>query len=272
MVSPADSTSTTGASDAVGKAALDRALDQNDQLILVYQPIHHARTGAIYGAEALLRQRRESGELREAAIIHEAAEESCGSELFRLDSLLVKRAYTEAARWPKNIRLNVNLSPREFQEGNVIERLSSLITACGTDIHRVNLEITETSYIDKPDETMDVLVALKQLGVSLWLDDFGTGHSSLTHLQKFPIDGLKLPGSFIRPLPDDRRCRAIVGSLIAMAHEVGIPVIAEEVEKENQLEFLLELGCDYIQGFLFSKPLPGDEVQATFSTFASSGA
>jgi EAL domain-containing protein (putative c-di-GMP-specific phosphodiesterase class I) len=258
--------------DGTAKAALDRALDRHEQLTLVYQPIHHARSGAIYGAEALLRQRRESGELREAAIIHEAAEESGGPELFVLDSLLVKRAYTDAAQWPDDIRLNVNLSPREFQEGNVLDRLTSLITACGTDVHRVNLEITETSYIEHPDETMDVLVAIKQLGVSLWLDDFGTGHSSLTHLLKFPIDGLKIPGAFVKPLPDDRRCRALVSSLIALAHEIGVPVIAEEVERNEQLELLLELNCDLIQGFLFSKPVPADAIQATFATFASSGA
>jgi len=260
------------ASDSVAQAALDRALDRQDQLVLVYQPIHHARTGAIYGAEALLRQRRASGEIREAAIIHEAAEDNGGPELFALDSLLVKRAYTDAAQWPDGVRLNVNLSPREFEEGNVIERLTSLITACGTDVRRVNLEITETSYIEHPDETMDVLVALKQLGVSLWLDDFGTGHSSLTHLQKFPIDGIKIPGAFVQPLPDDRRCRAIVTALIGLAHDVGIPVIAEEVERNDQLELLLDLNCDLIQGFLFSRPVPADEVQATFATFASSGA
>lgn len=254
------------------QAALDRALDQQDQLILVYQPIHHARDGAIYGAEALLRQRRESGEIREAAIIHEAAEESDGPTLFHLDSLVVKRAYTDAALWPKPARLNINLSPREFQEGNVLDRLTSLVTTCGIDASRVNLEITETSYIERPDETMDVLVAIKRLGVGLWLDDFGTGHSSLEHLQLFPVDGLKLPGAFVRPLPHDRRCRAIVTALIALAHDVGIPVIAEEVENDAQLEFLLSLDCDLIQGFLFSKPVPAEEVQATFSSFASSGA
>ncbi|MGN6182824.1 MAG: EAL domain-containing protein [Thermoanaerobaculia bacterium] len=258
--------------DGTAKAALDRALDEREQLTLVYQPIHHARTGAIYAAEALLRQRRQTGELREAAIIHEAAEESGGPELFMLDSLLVKQAYTDAAQWPRDIRLNVNLSPREFQEGNVLDRLTSLITACGTDVARVNLEITETSYIEHPDETMDVLVAIKRLGVSLWLDDFGTGHSSLTHFQKFPIDGIKISGAFVRPLPEDRRCRAIVKMLTELAHEVNVPVVAEEVERNEQLEFLLDLGVDLIQGFLFSKPVPAEDVQATFATFASSGA
>ena len=240
--------------DPTAQAALDRAIDVDGNLLLLYQPIHDARDGSVWAAEALLRQRRQTGEIREASIITEAAEDSCGPELFLLDSMLVRRAYTQAAQW-NSIRLNVNLSPREFQEGNVLDRLTSLVTACGIDTRRVNLEITETSYIDQPEETMEVLIALRNLGVSLWLDDFGTGHSSLTHLQHFPIDGIKVPGAFVCPLPDDERCAAIVRSLIALAHDLGIRVIAEEVERQDQLDFLREQGCDYIQGFLFSKPM-----------------
>jgi EAL domain-containing protein (putative c-di-GMP-specific phosphodiesterase class I) len=242
--------------DPTAQAALDRAIDEDGALLLLYQPIHDARDRSIWAAEALLRQRRESGEIREASIITEAAEESCGPELFQLDSMLVRRAYTDAARW--NIRLNVNLSPREFQEGKVLDRLTELITSCGIDTHKVNLEITETSYIEQPEETVEVLHALRKLGVCLWLDDFGTGHSSLTHLQHFPIDGIKLPGAFIQPLPDDERCASIVRSLIALAHDLDMKVIAEEVEHQAQLDFLLGLGADYIQGFLFSKPMPAD--------------
>ena len=241
--------------DHVAKQALDRALDDSEQLLLVYQPIHDARSGAIYGAEALLRQRRESGEIRDATMIAEAAESSAGPELFVLDSLIVKKAYEDAARWPEEIHLNVNLSPREFQEGNVFARLSSLVTEYKLDTRKVNLEITETTYIEKPKETMDVLQAIEQLGVGLWLDDFGTKHSSLTHLQHFPIDGLKLPGSFIEPLPHDARCRAIVRAILTMAQDLGLSVIAEEVETKEQLTFLLDHGCHYIQGFLFSKPM-----------------
>ena len=245
--------------DHVARAALERALDDKEQLVLLYQPIHEARTRRIYAAEALLRQRRESGELREAAIIHATAEESRGYELFALDHYLVKKAYADAATWAvrdhEPIRLNINLSPREFQEGNVLERLTELISTCGIDTRRINVEITETSYIEHPEETMHVLAEIRGLGVSLWLDDFGTGHSALTHLQHFPVDGLKIPGGFVRTLPDDARCRAIVRATVAMAHELGLAVIAEEVERHDQLDFLLDLGCEYIQGFLFSKPL-----------------
>ena len=240
--------------DPRGEAALASAIDGDTDLTLVYQPIHDAESGAIWGAEALLRQRRRDGELREASIITEAAEESCGPELFQLDSILVKQAYTDAARWD-GVRLHVNLSPREFQEGNVLQRLTSLVTSCGVDTRTVHLEITETSYIEQPEETVEVLRAIKDLGVGLWLDDFGTGHSSLTHLQHFPIDGIKLPGAFVRPLPEDARCAAIVRSLMTLAQELDLEVIAEEVETREQLEFLRELGCGLIQGFLFSKPM-----------------
>jgi EAL domain-containing protein (putative c-di-GMP-specific phosphodiesterase class I) len=248
--------------DPTAQAALDRAIEGEQQLLLVYQPIHDARTGAIWAAEALLRQRRESGEIREASIITEAAEDSTGPELFVLDSMLVQRAYTDAAHWPGGVRLNVNLSPREFQEGKVLDRLTSLVTSCGIDVHRVNLEITETSYIEQPEETMEVLLALKKLGLELWLDDFGTGHSSLTHLQHFPVDGIKLPGAFVRPLPHDERCTAITRSLISLAHDLDLRVIAEEVEEQAQLDFLVELGVEYIQGFLFNRPMTAEKFAA----------
>jgi EAL domain-containing protein (putative c-di-GMP-specific phosphodiesterase class I) len=254
--------------DSIGEAALARALDETEDLVLLYQPIHHARTKVIYAAEALLRQRRENGELREPSLILEAAEESCGDELFTLDNFLVKKAYTDAVTWQRRfpaVRLNVNLSPREFQEGDVLERVSTLITSCGIDTSKVNVELTETSYIDHPEQTMDVLQALKELGVSLWLDDFGTGHSALTHLQCFPVDGIKLAGTFIKPLPDDPRCRSIVSALLSLADDMGIDVIAEEVERQDQLDFLLERDCEYIQGFYFSKPMTTEDFEAALA-------
>ena len=248
--------------DPTAQAALDRALDEKERLLLVYQPIHDARTGAIWAVEALLRQRRSTGEIREASIITEAAEESCGPELFVLDSMVVKEAYTQAAGWQRkcDIRLNVNLSPREFQEGNVLDRLTSLVTSCGIDTHKVNLELTETSYLEHPDETMEVMQELRKLGLHLWLDDFGTGHSSITHLQKLPVEGLKISGAFIRPMLQHDRSRAIVRALIDLAHDVGMAVIAEEVETQEQLDALLAMGCEYIQGFLFSKPMKAEEL------------
>lgn len=241
--------------DPTAQAALDRAISGEDDLLLVYQPIHDARTREIIAVEALLRQRRQTGEIREASIITEAAEESAGTELFVLDSMVARRAYEDIAQWP--VRLHINLSPREFQEGNVLDRLK------GIDTRKVSLEITETSYIEHPQETMGVLRALKNLGVELWLDDFGTGHSSLTHLQYFPVDGIKLAGSLVRPLPQHETSRAIAAALIRLAHDMDIRVIAEEVETQEQLDFFLSERCEMIQGFLFSKPMTADALQLT---------
>ena len=246
------------------QAALDRAFEEKN-LLLLYQPIHDARSGAVVAAEALLRQRRESGEIREAGIIKDAAEEGPGPELFALDSWVVRHAYRDAAQWP-DIRLNVNLSPREFQEGAVLDRLSSLLTSSRIDPHRINLEITETSYIDSPEETMHILEAVRKLGIRLWLDDFGTGHSSLEHLQHFPLDGLKIASQFIAECITDKRCSTITKSILHLAHELELEVIAEGVEHPEQLGFLREHGCDAIQGFLFSKPMEQEELLRVMRT------
>jgi len=241
----------------VEQEALDRAGEEKN-LLVVYQPIHDARTREIYSAEALLRQWRRSGEIREASIITDAAE--AGPDLFKLDSWTLRTAFADAAHWP--IRINVNLSPREFQEGNVLPRLTKLLTGCSIDPHKINLEITEVSFIDDPEETMEILDELKKLGIELWLDDFGTGHSSITHLQRFPVDGLKISGEFVKRVPGDRRSSAIARALINLAHDLSITAIAEGIERQDQLDFLLECNCDYIQGFLFSKPMTREELEA----------
>ena len=248
--------------ERVAKQALDRALDESEDLLLVYQPIHDARTHEVRAVEALLRQRRQTGEVREASIITSTAEH--GPEIFLLDSLMIRNAFTDAARWMRQapaVRLNVNLSPREFQEKNIVARLERLVSGCRVDMTRLDLEITETSYIHAPEETVAVLENLKRMGPGLWLDDFGTHHSSIEHLQHFPLDGLKIAGKFVKDLPANRRCAAIVRGLISMAHDIGLKVIAEGIENRDQLDFLLAHGCDMIQGFLFSKPMPLDEFE-----------
>jgi diguanylate cyclase len=249
------------------RAGVKRALDQ-DQLTLFYQPIHELESRRIISAEALLRARRQSGEIRSAVSIAAGAEQ--GPDIFRLDSWMMHQAYSDAAQWQKNgatdVRLNVNLSPREFQEGDVLPRLTKLMSSCGVGPESVNLEITETAYIERPKQTMHILDELKELGLELWLDDFGTGHSSITHLHLFPLDGLKLPGEFIKHLPGDKRCSAIVQRIIELAHDLEMKVIAEGIEHRDQLEALRRFECDYIQGFLFSKPMPLEEFETLLAS------
>jgi EAL domain-containing protein (putative c-di-GMP-specific phosphodiesterase class I) len=243
----------------VKQAALHRAIDDKESLVLFYQPIHDAKTRKIVAAEALLRQRRESGEIREASAIAEGAEEGPAAELFALDHWTTAMALDDAAHWQKgagaDVRLNLNLSPREFQEGNIIPRLTQLLETRSMKSSQVNLEITETSYIDCPEETVDVLEELKKNGMELWLDDFGTGHSTLEHVQLFPIDGLKIPKPYIDKVLGDPKSATIVRWLIALAHELGLQVIAEGIEHDEQARFLQDANCDFIQGFLYSKPM-----------------
>jgi EAL domain-containing protein (putative c-di-GMP-specific phosphodiesterase class I) len=239
------------------RAGVRRALDQK-QLLLFYQPIHETESRKIVSAEALLRSRRPSGDIRSGVPLTITAEE--GPDLFRLDSWTMKRALRDAATWQhkgiRDVRINVNLSAREFQEGDVSKRLKKLVTGYGAATDQINLEITETSYIDQPNRTKQVVDELRELGVQLWLDDFGTGYSSISHLLHFELDGVKVPGTFIRDLAASSRCRSITKAIIDLAHDLEMQVIAEGIEHRDQLAFLREWRCDYIQGFLFSKPMP----------------
>jgi EAL domain-containing protein (putative c-di-GMP-specific phosphodiesterase class I) len=243
--------------ESATSSGLRRAIEQ-DQLVLFYQPIHELESRRIVSAEALIRSRRGNGEIRSATPLTEAAEE--GPEIFRLDSWTMHRAYADAATWQREagpeVHLNVNLSPREFQEGNFMQRLLKLVTGNGNDLSKINLEITEMSYIEHPKQTMHVLDELKELGVQIWLDDFGTGHSSIEHLLHFPLDGVKVPGTFVSQLSSSQRARSITKAIIDLAHQLEMKVIAEGIEHRDQLEFLREMQCEYIQGFLFSKPMP----------------
>src|SRR5256885_8571933 len=243
------------------QAGVRRALDQQ-QLVLFYQPIHDIESRAVVAAEALLRARRSSGEIRSGEPIAAGAEE--GPDLFRLDSWMVQRAFADAAAWG-DVRLNINLSPREFENRGLAARLKSLIAGCGIDPAKINLEITETHHIVDVEQTRRALEDLKKSGVALWVDDFGTGYSSLSHLLHFPLDGLKLPAAFVKLVNSSARAAALVRSLVALAHELKMQVIAEGVEHEDQLALLRDCGCDLIQGFLFSRPMPLEDFQATLA-------
>ena len=245
------------------RAGVRRALNQK-QLLLFYQPIHELESRKIVAAEALLRAKRRTGEIRSGAPIAAGAEE--GPDLFRLDSWMMQQAYRDAAQW-NGVRLHVNLSPREFEEGQITRRVRKL----GRDLTNVSLEITETSYIDKPKHTMRVLDQLRDLGVQLWLDDFGTGYSSISHLLNFRLDGLKIPSMFVKGLPSEKRCRSITKAIIDLAHDLDLRVIAEGVEHQKQLAFLREARCDFVQGFLFSEPMALDRFESSLRSFDSSG-
>jgi EAL domain-containing protein (putative c-di-GMP-specific phosphodiesterase class I) len=220
----------------VAQAALDRALDEKD-LLLVYQPIHDARTREIVSVEGLLRQRRKNGQIREASVITETAEK--GPEVFELELWTIKHALQDAMQWQSGIaahvKVNVNISPRIFEQGSgsVLDRMTEMTGECGIDSANVNIEMTETSYIEDPKDTMYALKMMRERGFNLWLDDFGTGHSSIEHLQLFPLDGIKIPGSFVKGIAKDERCRTIVRTLVHLAHDLGLKVVAEGIERKK---------------------------------------
>ena len=242
---------------AAPRAGLRRALDQK-QLVLFYQPIHELASRRVVAAEALLRARRRSGEIRSAASLAKTAEE--GPDLYRLDSWLIRRAFRDAAAWQRDVapevRLHVNISPRELEERRLSSRLRQLAKQTGVDARKVHVEITETSFIARLGPAARALRQVKSVGVELWLDDFGTGHSSLSHLLLFPLDGLKLPADFVKPLGADARACKLVRHLIELAHDLDLRVTAEGVENDDQLAALREARCDFVQGFLFSRPMP----------------
>jgi EAL domain-containing protein (putative c-di-GMP-specific phosphodiesterase class I) len=243
------------------QAGVRRALNQK-QLELFYQPIHELHSRKIVAAEALLRARRRTGEIRSGEPIAAGAE--VGPDLWRLDSWMVQRAFRDSASW-NGIRLHVNLSPREFEEGSIAQRLQKL----AVDVSRLSLEITETATINKPKRTQRVLEQLRALNIRIWLDDFGTGHSSISHLLHFALDGLKIPGTFVKGLASDKRSQAITKAIIDLAHDLEMEVIAEGIETEDQLAFLDDAGCEYIQGFLFSEPMPLADFEAALGISSS---
>ena len=239
------------------KAAL-----QEDRFVLHYQPIVGARDGRVAGVEALLRWRapdREPDAIRE---LLEAAERS--PVIFKLENWTLGQALRAARAWRDagltGLRVGVNLSAREFPRADLVRRIRSQLSAAALPPSALALEITESSSLRDFDAAADRLERLADMGVELWLDDFGTGHSSLEWLSHLPTHGLKIPGTFVERLFADERCKVIVPRLIELAHDLGLRVVAEEVETKEQRDYLAACGCDLFQGYLFHAALPAEEL------------
>ena len=180
--------------------------------------------------------------------------------IFKLENWILDRSFQAAAAWEKaglpDVRVNVNLSAREFPRADLVGRVTRWLAAARLDPSGVGLEITETSSMQSFEAVAEQIEELIDKGMELWLDDFGTGHSSLEWLSHLPLHGVKIPSTFVERLHDEKRCRAIAAGVIALAHDLGLKVIAEGVETGEQRDFLAERGCDFFQGFLFYAALP----------------
>jgi diguanylate cyclase (GGDEF)-like protein len=244
---------------------LRRAL-ANDELSLFYQPLLDAATGRVEGVEALLRWRHPVRGLLMPSEFLWIADMSGLSH--PLDRWVLTTACRQARSWHDAgvplPRLSVNLSARPFQRPDLVERVKDVLWETGLPSSCLELEITETLAMQNAEESLVVLRGLKDLGVRIAIDDFGTGYSSLSYLRTFPIDTLKIDASFIRSLSDDSNSLEIASAVIALAHSLGIRVVAEGVERQIQWRLLRDQGCDEVQGFFFSRPLPAAECRERF--------
>ena len=242
-------------------AELHHALER-DEFELHYQPKVNLRTGAITGVEALIRWRSPDLGLVPPNKFIPILEET--GLILEVGEWVIARACRQARLWQEQglppLRIAVNLSPRQFQQRDLAERIRTLIDQPDFKPEYLELEITESMVMQNVERAIATLEELRGTGVHIAIDDFGTGYSSLAVLKRFPVDCLKVDRSFVRDIPDDADDMAITRSVILLAHSMGRSVVAEGVETEAQRSFLVECGCDEMQGFLFSKPLPAAEL------------
>jgi diguanylate cyclase (GGDEF)-like protein/PAS domain S-box-containing protein len=231
---------------------------QNDVLRPYYQPLVDLATGRITGFEALVRwPHPERGMISPAEFIPVAEETGLISAL---GGLMLRRACMDAAQWPDDVRVAVNLSPLQFRVGNLLSLVMDALKQSGLPATRLELEITETLLLEKSSQVLATLHALRSLGVRISMDDFGTGYSSLSYLRSFPFDKIKIDQSFVRDLGANRDAQAIVRSIISLGKGLGVTITAEGVETEAELSCLRNEGCHEGQGFLFSRARPDAEI------------
>jgi diguanylate cyclase (GGDEF)-like protein len=244
------------------EADLRRALTQErGELELFYQPVLDSVQGRVQGVEALLRWRHPSRGLMTPGEFLWLAEVSGLASV--LDLWVLRTACREVQAWRDegglDLQLAVNLSPRTFQQADLLRRVKGVLAEAGFPPCSLVLEITETLAMQNAEATLAVLRGLKDLGVQIAIDDFGTGYSSLSYLTTFPIDTLKVDRSFVHTLGRGRGGEEVAAAVIALAVSLGIGVIAEGVEHDEQRRWLEGLGCERFQGYLFSPPLPASE-------------
>jgi diguanylate cyclase (GGDEF)-like protein/PAS domain S-box-containing protein len=245
------------------ESSLRRAIERNE-FLLHYQPKLDLRTGAIAGVEALVRwQHPDWGMVSPAQFIPLAEETGL---IVQIGEWVLKTACEQSKRWRDlgipSMRVAVNLSARQFAQKTLLSDVARTIAQSGLTPDCLELEITESLVMTNPEHATETLHKLKDMGINLSIDDFGTGYSSLAYLKRFPIDCIKIDRSFIKDIPTEPDDMAITKGVIALGHSLRLKVIAEGVETKEQQDFLRSNDCDEMQGFLFSKPLPAQEVTA----------
>ncbi|MEO6327200.1 MAG: EAL domain-containing protein [Thermoanaerobaculia bacterium] len=251
---------------AVERIALETSMHravEKGEFVVYYQPLVDMESGFIDGMEALIRWNHETRGMIGPGDFIPLAEET--GLIVPIGAWVIRTACLQARQWQERghrpLRLSVNLSARQFQDPDLVQLVEEVLAETGLSPSLLELEITESVAMDDVNESLATLHRLKALGVRITLDDFGTGHSSLSYLKNFPIDSLKIDRSFIKDIATNPSDVAIAVASIAFAHGLKLRVIAEGVETQPQLEILRFHGCDSIQGFLFSRPIPAGEFE-----------
>lgn len=226
---------------------------------LAYQPIIAVESGAIVGYEALLRWNdRTRGEVSPSDFIPIA--EATGL-IVSLGRSALEWACFEAASWPTQRTVAVNLSPAQFQSHNIVEVVRDVLARSGLRPERLELEVTEGMLLENTGPVLQTMEELQRTGVALTLDDFGAGHAGLSYLKRFPFKKMKIDGSFVRSLGCDRESDAIVEAILLLGKRLNMRVVAEGVETEEQLEQLRRMECPYVQGYLTGRPMPPEQAR-----------
>ncbi|MBV8634763.1 MAG: EAL domain-containing protein, partial [Burkholderiaceae bacterium] len=242
------------------ESGLRRSLER-EEFVLFYQPKVEARTGRIAGVEALMRwQHPELGLVSPVHFIPLAEESGL---IGPLSHWVIQEALNQNRRWQElglpSLRMAINLSARQFIDEDLLTDTLRALKESNVDPSLLELEITESMMMHNTERTVQILSELRRIGIRIAIDDFGIGYSSLSHLKRFPVDTIKIDRSFIKDIPGDRADEAITEAIIAMSKSLQIKVVAEGVESLDQLRFLRARGCDEIQGYFFSRPVPAAE-------------
>jgi diguanylate cyclase (GGDEF)-like protein len=256
----------------MGKAALDRSrleLDLRDafasqQFELFYQPCVNIVNGQIVSCEALIRWHHPTRGLTGPVDFIPIAEEI--GLISRLGEWVINRACEEAARWPSDVKVAINLSAAQFIGGNLPEVVLGALRQSGLAPTRLELEITETLLIDDYEGSLATLHRLREQGVRVALDDFGTGYSSLTYLRQFPFDRIKIDKAFVGEMTTRPDCAAIVSAVAGLGRSLSIDITAEGIETRDQLIMVRASGCTEAQGYLFGKPVPAADLARKLET------
>ena len=235
------------------------------QFEIYYQPLINLATDRICGFEALLRWHHPVRGLVPPADFIPLAEQT--GLIVRLGEWVVREACREAAGWPEEIKIAVNLSPMQFKGCALVETIVSALAAAGLAPGRLELELTESALLQDNDLTLSILHRLRRLGIAVALDDFGTGYSSLSYLRSFPFTKIKIDRSFVRELADDSDCVAIVRAVVGLGSSLGMLTTAEGIETEEHLRLVRQQGCTEGQGYLFGPPGPAALVGPLLARF-----